>query len=444
MKRGFAEHGDLFALKLGPQYAVIVTGAEHNRKVYTETDKALNMQDGYAFLKESIGELLFTAGIEDYYNQKPLLQEIFRRDRMVTYIEAMNVEIQRWLDSLGQSGEVDLSAAMLTLAQHIAGRAFIGPDYEQELGDDFWKHYGAISESLDFVLPPTWPLPKFIRRDRAKPQLRAIMEKVIAKRRANPEKYNDLITALITTPLKDGSFLPNEMIITMFIGLIFAGHETTAGQAAWMLSLLFQHPDYLKLAQQEIKETFTYGARADASVISQLNHINWAIEETVRLRPTADTQLRTVTTPIQMGEYTIPAGWRVMVSAATSHHLPQVFTDPERFDPLRWSPDRDEGKNTFAIVGFGGGIHKCTGMNFAKNEMAIIAALFFQQFNAELLSHDIHVVTGAGANRPSEVRVHYQRKPLTELTDATTIRDAAAAGCPHIKQQLEAESAHQH
>jgi hypothetical protein len=82
-------------------------------------------------------------------------------------------------------------------------------------------------------------------------------------------------------------------------------------------------------------------------------------------------------------------------------------------------------------------------MNFAKNEMAMITALFFQQFDYELLSSDIHMVTGMGANHPSEVRVRYRRKPLTELTDEATIREAAAAGCPHIRQHL-AESATPH
>jgi sterol 14-demethylase len=93
-----------------------------------------------------------------------------------------------------------------------------------------------------------------------------------------------------------------------------------------------------------------------------------------------------------------------------------VFHDPQRFDPLRWSPERGEGKNPFAIVGFGGGMHKCTGMNFAKNEMAIITALVFQQFELELRSAEVHIVYGNGANHPSAVRVGYQRKARESST----------------------------
>jgi sterol 14-demethylase len=438
-KRGFAEHGPLFTMKLGPQPVLVVTGSEYNRQLYTETDKSLNMQDGYTFLKEAIGEVLFTASKEDYYNQRPALQEVFKRERMVGYLQAMNAEIQRWLDSLGQEGEVDISAAMLHLTQAVAGRAFIGAEFESELGDSFWKEYEAISASLDPVLPPNLPLPKFWRRDRAKKAIHETLHTLIQKRRDHPDRYDDLISTLLTTPMKDGTIMSDETIVTIFMGLIFAGHETTAGQAAWLIGLLLQHPDYLQRVQGEIKGAVAYGQPIDAAVLSKLDHIYWAVDETTRMRPSADTQLRTVSTSIKMGEYEIPAGWRVMVSGATSHFLPEVFQDPQRFDPLRYSPERGEGKDPFAIIGFGGGIHKCTGMNFAKNEMAMITALLFQQFDVELLSKEIHVVVGNGANRASEVRIHYKRKPLSALTDEATIREAAAAGCPHIRQHLSAE-----
>ncbi|MCB9453583.1 MAG: cytochrome P450 [Anaerolineaceae bacterium] len=409
-KRGYAEHGDVFSMKLGPQWVAVVTGAGYNRQFYTETDKSLNMQDGYGFLKEAIGEVLFVASKEDYYNQRPALLQVFKHERMADYVQAMNIEVQRWLDSLGQAGEVDITQAMLRLTQSVAGRAFIGPNYEQELGEAFWHHYKAISASLDPVLPPTLPLPKFKRRDAAKKKIHEKLMTLIQKRRDHPEQYDDLITTLLSTPLSDGSIMTDETIVTMFMGLIFAGHETTAGQAAWLIALLLQHPDYLDRVKAEIREHIPAGQPIDGGVLRNLTDIYYAIDETTRLRPSADTQIRTVEAAMTVGTYAIPAGWRMMVSGDTSHLLRDTFVNPEQFDPLRFSPERGEGKNPFAIVGFGGGIHKCSGMNFAKNEMAVITSLFFQQFDVELLSDDIHVVSGSGANYPSAVWVRYNRR----------------------------------
>jgi sterol 14-demethylase len=406
-RRGFKENGDIFTIKLGPQYAAVVSGAENNRLVYTQTDKALNMQEAYAFLKESIGEVLFTADQETYYNQRPVLQEVFRRDRMTNYVKAMNREVQLWLDQLGNSGEMDLTAEMLRLTQYVAGAALIGPNFREELGDQFWLEYGDISRSLDPLLPPNLPLPKFRRRDRAKANIKRIFHQLIDKRRQDPTSYDDLISTLLTTPLKDGTLMDEDTIVSMFTGLLFAGHETTAGQAAWLLTFLLQHPDYLNLVHEELRANFSDQAEVDETVMRSLTHIFWAIDETTRMRPSADLQMRTVTEPLTIGDYQLPTGWRVIVNAANSHFLPDVFSDPYRFDPLRWSPERAEGKNPFAIVGFGGGIHKCTGMNFAKNEMAIITAHLFRQYDLQLISNDIRVVQGNGANHPSKVLVSY-------------------------------------
>lgn len=409
-KRGYREHGDVFAIKLGPRFAAVVSGAENNKLVYTQTDKALNMQDAYQFLKSSLGEVLFTASKEAYYNQRPVLQEVFRRERMAGYIQAMNIEIQAWIDGLGDVGVMDLSAEMLRLAQFVAGHALIGPQYQQELGEGFWDLYLDISRSLDPILPPNLPLPKFRRRDKAKAAINKIFHEMIEKRRQYPEQYDDLISTLLQTPLKDGTVMEDQTIVNMFTGLLFAGHETTAGQAAWTVAQLLQNPDYLELVEGELKLKVPAGTEITQEVINQLEHIAWAIEETTRMRPSADLQMRTVEQALDLGGYHLPVGWQVIVNAANSHFLPEVFKNPDYYDPLRWSPERGEGKNAFALIGFGGGIHKCTGMNFAKNEMTIITARLLQTFDLELLSQDIRVVQGAGANHPSEIKIRYQKK----------------------------------
>lgn len=409
-KRGYREHGDVFAIKLGPRFAAVVSGAENNKLVYTQTDKALNMQDAYQFLKSSLGEVLFTASKEAYYNQRPVLQEVFRRERMAGYIQAMNIEIKNWIDGLGNAGVMDLSAEMLRLTQFVAGHALIGPQYQQELGVGFWDLYLDISRSLDPILPPNLPLPKFRRRDKAKAAINKIFQEMIKKRRQHPDQYDDLISTLLQTPLKDGAVMEDQTIVNMFTGLLFAGHETTAGQAAWTVAQLLQNPEYLELVEGELKLKVPAGTEITQEVINQQEHIAWAIEETTRMRPSADLQMRTVEQPLDLGGYHLPTGWQVIVNAANSHFLPEVFKDPDFYDPLRWSPERGEGKNAFALVSFGGGIHKCTGMNFAKNEMTIITARLLQTFDLELLSQDIRVVQGAGANHPSEIKIRYQKK----------------------------------
>jgi sterol 14alpha-demethylase len=440
-KRGFAEHGDVFGIKLGNQYAVVLGDKKYNRSFYQQTDKELNISDVYSFIKVTFGEVLFAAGKEAYTNQRPILQAIFKRERMEAYIKAMNKEVQMWLNGLGSEGRMDVSHEMLRLTQYVAASAFLGENFREELPASFWDDYATISKSLDMLLPANLPLPKFIRRDRATARIRAVFAKLVAERKANLEKHDDLISLLLNTPLKDGTVMSADEITTLFMGLIFAGHETTAGQGAWTIIQLLQNPDYLQEVQAEIEQKTHYGQDVDGLVLHGLDKMYWAIEETGRMRPSADLQMRIVENDMQFGDYTIPAGWRAVVSSVGSHYDEMTFSNPEVYDPLRFSPERKEGSDPFALVSFGGGMHKCTGMNFAKNEMAVITTLLFQQFELELETQDTHTLSDMGANRPSQTWIRYRRKPLQSLLDEKTIQEATAAGCPHIKSRVEAETA---
>lgn len=439
-RRGFEELGDIFSIQLGNQNAVVLGNKAYNRSFYNQTDKELNISDVYDFLHAAIGEVLFTAGRDEYYNQRPVLQAVFKRERMAQYIDAMNKEVKIWLEGLGTEGKINIADEMLRLTQNVAAHAFLGAGFRDELGDDFWAAYVDISKSLDPVLPANLPLPKFMRRDKAKKYIRQVFQTLAEKRRQNPEKYDDLITILLTTPQKDGTFMSEEGIATMFVGLMFAGHETTAGQAAWTIIQLLQHPSYLKLVQDEISQNLQYGQNLDAHSLPALNHLYWAIDETSRLNPSADLQMRLVEEPIQIGEYEIPVGSRLIVASAISHFDKDTFSNAQTYNPMRFSPEQKEGSDPFATVSFGGGIHKCTGMNFAKNEMAIITAMFLQQYDVELQTKNPYIERGVGANRPSTSIVSYRRKPLKALLDEKTINEATAAGCPHISQRQAAES----
>ena len=412
IRRGIQEHGDIFRLKLLNKNAVVLNGAKLHKFFYLETDKALNINDVYGMLEAAFGQVLFIASNESYENQRPLLQFVFSREKMASYVVAMQAETQRWLDSLGDSGEVNMTREMQVLAQNVAGHAFLGTNFRDELNQEFWQAYETLGRSLDPVLPPHWPLPKFKARDKAKKYIREIFQPIIAKRRANPEAYDDLVVQMLSTPQKDGSMMDDELITSLFMGLIFAGHETTAGQAAWLIYELCQNDQYQNRLRDEIASQIGYGTPITGGTLRNLKQTYWAIDETTRLHPSAPLQLRIAKQDIELEGLTIPAESLVMVHSAHHHFDEAIWSDPYTFDPDRWSPERKEGKNSYDIISFGGGRHKCTGMNFAKNEMAVILGLLLQQFELEALSEDVHTMMNVGAFRPSEIITRYKKKRI--------------------------------
>lgn len=425
VRRGFVEHGSVFALKLANQNVAVVIGPEHQKQFFMETDGRLSIQEPYHFLRVMFGEVLFLAPHDEYLQQRPLVQELFKREKMLHYVDVMQKVVQEWLDGFGDSGEIEITSEIGVLVQEVAGYCFLGPDVHQAIGREFWDLYADLGKALDPLLPPNLPLPKFYKRDKAKARMTEILRPIIAERRANPNQYNDFLQDIINKEGQDGQPIDEEMVRNLLVALMFAGHETTAGQAAWTLIFLLQHPDYLQKVLAEIADVAPAGVHIDPRRMVQLDHIAWAVREVERLRPSADMLMRVVKEEVEFGDYTIPPGWLVQVAQEIGHKLPDQFAEPERFDPLRFSPDRAEDKqHRFGLFGFGGGTHKCTGMNFANNEMIIITALMLRQFELELVTQGTKIQRGLGANKPTKTIIRYRRRePALAEPDL-----AAAAG----------------
>lgn len=433
LRRGLNQYGPIFGVKLAGRSAAVVVGPEYQEFFFKETDKSLSMNKTYKFLAAALGDVGFAASPETYLLQRPVMTKPFKAEKMHTYLRVMHREIQNWIDTLGAEGEFELVSSLNGVVQNVAAHALLGKTFRDQLGDEFWQLYGVLSKSLDPVLPPYLPLPKFIRRDRAKAKLRAMLKPIIAERRANPERYDDFLQDFVTTPLANGEPADDETIISMVMGLMFAGHETTVGQAAWTIIQLLQHPDYFAQVRGEVDAHVVPGHPIDAKTLRVLDRTMWAVQETGRMHPSADLLLRLAEQDLDVGAYRIPKGWMVIASAAVAHFLPSLFTEPQRYDPLRIAPDRAEDRqHRFAMIGFGGGVHKCTGMNFANNEMAIITALLVSQFDLTLRTPYPQAQTTSGATRPTPTLIQYRRRETPRLDEAT-ISAAIAAGCPHAQ-----------
>jgi sterol 14-demethylase len=442
LQRGHAALGNIFSIQLANQRAVVLIGPEFATRFFKDTDKALDMAKPYGFLKPILGNVAFVASHATYLNQRPVLYEPFQREKMTRYLEIMDETVRQWLSTLPDEGSLELTSTMNDLVQAVAGRAIVGDDFMEKVGKEFWAHYNVIGKALDPILPVHWPLPKFIRRDRARRQMAATLAPIIAERRAHPERYHDFLQDFIATPKADGTAASDEELLGLVIALLFAGHETTAGQASWTIIHLLQHPDYRAKVEAELEAQFPVGAHVNARTMPALKHLKWAIEETTRMRPSADIMIRVADEDMEVGGYRIPKGSPVFISAEVSHFMKDVFENPHQYDPERFAGHRGAHKDhKNAIIGFGGGLHKCPGMNFALSEMLTITALWLQSFDLELETLEPQLRRDLGANRPTETWVRYKRKPAPAPLSVEVMETAAAAGCPHMAKALAAMEA---
>lgn len=413
-RRGYDALGPVFTIRLGPQKAAVLMGPEYHSAFFDNTDTRLRMDKAYTMLRAALGEVAFTAPPDFYENQRPVLHEPFKGQKMPGYIAIMQQETQAWLDGLPNEGELELVEELTAVIQNVAAHAFMGHEFRDRLGEEFWRLFADVTAALDPFVPANLPLPKFIRRDRAKARIRAILVEIIHERRANPELHDDFLQDFVDAKFKDGTPLSDDHIVSLIMALMFAGHETTVGQAAWSVIQLLQNPDYLPRVRTELDRELPPGTPITPAVLRALPHVNYAVNETSRLHPSADLLFRYVEEPLTVDDYEIPAGWMVIVSSEAAQQLDTVFTQPTSYDPERFGPERAEDKaHRYNVISFGGGMHKCTGMNFAINEMSVIAALLFQQFELELLNPAPGVEYGLGAARPEKTRVRFKQRVRT-------------------------------
>jgi sterol 14-demethylase len=83
--------------------------------------------------------------------------------------------------------------------------------------------------------------------------------------------------------------------------------------------------------------------------------------------------------------YTVKAGKYVCASPRVSHRIADIFPDPEKFDPERYSEERQEDALPFSWIAFGGGKHKCTGNAFAMLQLKAIFSILLRRYTFELI-----------------------------------------------------------
>jgi len=442
-ERGRQLYGNIFSLNLGLKKVVVLIGAENAEFYFKNTDSILSMNKAYSAFENLFGQdFLFTATQEEYWKQRKCMMPAFKGKYLIDYTKSMVVEVQQWIDGLGEKGTFDLTPAMEKLTMYIAARAFLGPKYRADIGDEFAHLFRDFTGGLDFVLPHKLPLPKFRKCRAARVKLNEMMGKIIEERR-NDEltEHSDFLQYLLKAKDDDGNPLSETQVVNYILGLVMAGHETTAGQVGWTIIRLLENPNYLERVQKEVDGVFKNGTPVDLKTYRTLEQLTWAIDETSRLNPSGNMTLRYNVEPYELGGYHIPADWLTINSALVGQRV-EPFTNPLKFDPDRFSPERAEDKkHKFSITNFGGAQHKCLGLNFAYIEMQVILSMFFYNYEVELTTPNPKIDKSQGAHRPeSPCIIRYQKRtpkidPNHTLTENNQDSENIPANCPFHQQK---------
>ena len=433
LRRGREAHGNIFSLRLGTKRAVVLLGPEYSRFFFEQTDKLLSIREAYPFFKRMFHErAYFFADPAEYKEQQSIILPCFQGKKMASYVGVMARETAAFMDALGPSGEFNLTTTLGPLVMNVAAAAFLGDDFRHRLGDEFFDVFRDFSAGMEVVLPLGLPLPHLVRSKRAKARMHVLLFDLIAQRRRHPREPEDFLQNLVGAKYSDGTPVPDILLVNLIMVLVWAGHETTAGHVSWALADLLGNPGWLAQVRAQQDEVLAGDEELSPEKLRRLERMDWALKETERLNPVAYILMRKATADLELGGFRIAKDTMVFVVPTLSHRLPDVWQAPDSYDPMRFAPDRAEDKRPYSLIGFGGGVHRCAGVNFAYQEMKVILTLLLERYELELLDRDPQPVKGTQTKwpqSPCRVRYRLRARPARRPGPAATT-SPPASGCP--------------
>lgn len=372
----------------------VLAGGAHR---YTKQDAA------YREIRALVGDGLLTSEGEVWKRQKRLIQPLFTHSRVAGYIAMMSQEsdelVQRWAELREKDGTVDLHSEMTRFSLRIVCRALFGADVDRMvpvLRDHVpYLSKKAFTRSLSPVhIPSEWPTPGNRHADRAVKEVYALVDELIADRRARPAESDDMLSLLLAAQDPEGGVgLSDSEVRDQALIFLLAGHETTATSLTFTLHLLGLHPQIQQRVRDEAVAIL--GDRLpEYSDTKTLSYTTMAVKEAMRLYPAVYAIPRLVAETDEVGGYTLPAGSVAVVSPYVAHRHLDFWDDPEVFDPDRFSPEREKTRHRYAYFPFGGGPRACIGQYFSMLESIVATAVVVRAYEFTSPPGKVKLFTG--------------------------------------------------
>lgn len=384
------ECGDVGRFRLADRDVVLVSGAEANEAFFRAPDSVLDQGEAYPFMTPIFGKgVVFDATPEQ--RQEMLKNQALRGDMMRGHATTIEAEINRMVAGWGDEGEMDLLDFFAELTIYTTSACLIGKPFREELDASFAQHYHDLERGTDAIayVDPYADIESFRIRDAARERLVALVQGIIDKRVARgkvPRDERDLLDVLISLKNPDGSdYYSADVITGIFISMMFAGHHTSSGTAAWTLIELLRNPSVMESVVAELDDLYADGSEVSFQALRAIPHLEAALKETLRLHPPLVLLLRVAKEEVELGGFTVPAGTMVGATPRVSNRIAADFPDPDRFDPGRYiDPRQEDLQNRWTWIPFGAGKHRCVGNAFAMMQLKAIFSVILRDYTFEM------------------------------------------------------------
>jgi cytochrome P450 len=369
-RKRYAEYGPVAWGWLLGQRMVTVHGPEAAEVVLVNRDKAFANGPAWSyFIGPFFNRGIMLLDFEEHLHHRRIMQQAFTRPRLRSYMDAMAPGIVRGVESWepGQGFKVYDHIKKLTL--DLAVDVFMGIELDDaERARVNGAFIDAVRAGTAYV---RFPVPGL--RWHKGLQARKVLEEFFhrhlpAKREGDG---SDLFSALCQAETDDGERFTDEDVVNHMIFALMAAHDTTTITLTTMAYYLAKYPEW----QERLRErSLDLGEeRPGFDDLDAFTGIDMVMKESMRMVTPVPALPRKVVKDTSILGFHVPAGTTVVVPMLSNHHMADWWTDPDEFDPGRFSPERREDKvHKYAWAPFGGGAHKCIGLHFAGMQVKTI------------------------------------------------------------------------
>ncbi len=420
IRRVGQEYGDLITLDLGVERVWLLNHPDYVQRVLHDNYRNYRKSDFYKRSKPLVGLGLLTSEGELWRRQRMLMQPAFRRERLPRYVATMvacaEVALARWTEAAERGEAVPLGREIMRLTRTILIRALFGAatSGEEARIDRALMTVLAFHEARIwslFPLPTALPTPANLRYRAALRTLNALVRSLIRACRARAAPGEDLLSLLVFARDEiTGEGMSEQQLRDEVMTIFIAGHETTALATLWTLYLLSRHEEQRARLESEIDEVLA-SRPPDFAELGRLSYAAQVVQEAMRLYPPLWTFSRAAIAEDGFGGYVIPAGTTVMICPYLVHRHPDIWRDPERFDPERFSAAEVERRHPYAHFPFAAGPRKCIGAQLGLAEAVILTAMICQRFRLGLPAGETVVPRAMMTLRPRrEIMARLERR----------------------------------
>lgn len=400
----FERYGDIFSASIYGTNVYVTRDPQHAEHVLRSNWQ--NYVKGQAIKRVAflLGSGLMVSEGRLWKKQRRMIQPAFSHKAVASFrspmISTNAALLSRWEGAAKKHESVDVTSDLSHMVMEVVLRSIFGEDFNSVA-----PYFSVLSDKAARNL-------EFAQTFRA---MGPVILQVAARRRKDDKIAEDILGLLLEARDRDdGSAMPDHQLVNEIKTLIVAGHETTASTLNWIWYLLSQHRDVEEKLASELDQ-FLGSELPEFDDLPKFTYTRRVIEETLRLYPAGWLMTRRALNDDRLGEYFVPAGTEIYIPPYFIQRNPNLWENPNGFNPDRFARDASPPRHELAMLPFSAGPRNCIGEFFARVEI------------------QIHLMVVAG-----RLRLHYVEHSPPELDVGVNLRSRHNfIMAPELKVQAE-------